>query len=216
DVGLDVGESGEGLDHGVVNALVGVGAALAEAADRDIDEVGPDRAHRGLTDTHPLGHAGAEILHEEVRALYQPPEHFKPTWIVKVEHDRALVAVDHREGGRDAAPRPAHRAGKIAGRRLDLDHVGALVAEDHRAHRARQILGQVDDANSAERSCHIALPRRCARAPADQRKAGTTSLAIVSMLRSISSWRQAHEKITVRAPASTYSRSRLRQSSGLP
>jgi hypothetical protein len=34
---------------------------------------------------------------------------------------------------------------------LDLDHVGAEIAEDHRAERPREVLAQVDDADAGER-----------------------------------------------------------------
>ena len=33
----------------------------------------------------------------------------------------------------------------VAGDRLDLDHVGAEVADDHRAERAREVLAEVDE-----------------------------------------------------------------------
>ena len=38
--------------------------------------------------------------------------------------------------------------------RLDLDDVGALVAEDHRPQRPGDVRGQVDNAKSVERSGH--------------------------------------------------------------
>jgi len=39
-------------------------------------------------------------------------------------------------------------------RRLDLDHVGALIAEDHRPQRPRDVRSQIDDAKPMQRTGH--------------------------------------------------------------
>ncbi len=151
DVGLDRGEPRDRLDHRIVNPLIGVRAAFAEAAYRNIDEVRLDRAQRRLADSHALGDAGAMVLHEQIGARDHPLEQFQAARIAQVERHRALVAVNHREGRCDAALRPAHRAREVAdSRRFDFDHVGALIAENHRRHRPGKILRYVNDAKPAQ------------------------------------------------------------------
>src|SRR6202011_2769387 len=139
-----------------------IGTAFAEAADRNVDQVGLDRAQRRLADTDALGDAGAMVLHEKIGVRDHPLDQFQAARVAQVERHRALVAIDDCEGRRDAPPGPAHRAREVADyRRLDLDNVGALVAEDHRRHRAREILRDVDDANAAQWSVqrHWIVPR---------------------------------------------------------
>ena len=72
--------------------------------------------------------------------------------VLEVERDRALVAVDAEVVRRDAV---AHRrlpgAGVVAGRRLDLDHLGAEVGEQHRGVGAGQDPGEVGDQQPGQR-----------------------------------------------------------------
>ena len=80
--GLHRGQPGQRLDDGIVGRLGGVGPVLAEAADRAIDDVRRHRADVGLADgvggrlraphAEAIDHAGAEILHEDVRLRGQP------------------------------------------------------------------------------------------------------------------------------------------------
>jgi len=81
------------------------------------------------------------------------------------------------------ALRPQHAAPRIAGlARLDLDHVGAEVAEHHRADRTLLPDRPVEDANPFERQWHASslpdgVPRRPARyfsprAPLDKTRPG--------------------------------------------
>jgi hypothetical protein len=56
------------------------------------------------------------------------------------------------------AARVAGGAGEIAApRRLDLDHVGALIGENHGAVRAGNDGAQVEDADAVQRSGHEGL-----------------------------------------------------------
>src|SRR5580704_16205356 len=57
-VGLDRGEPGERLDHRIVDALFDIRSLLAEAADRNVDEIWFEAPQLGLADTHPFGAAG--------------------------------------------------------------------------------------------------------------------------------------------------------------
>ena len=140
--------------------LVGAGA---EALDRR-----DDHARVGLVDVlpgqpHAVERAGREILHQHVAMLDQPLEDFLALGMLRVDRDRALVAIEHREVERvlalyvteltscdvaDAGP-------------LDLDAVGAHVAEELRAGRARLHVREVEDLHAVERLA--GLPERLGR-----------------------------------------------------
>ena len=61
-----------------------------------------------------------------------------PRGVLEVERDVALAALAPEE-------RLGREAHAVAGDRLDLDDVGAEVAEDHRAERPGEVLAEVDD-----------------------------------------------------------------------
>src|SRR5437763_1458088 len=69
---------------------------------------------------------------------------------LKVDHHDALAAVDALEVTAVPAGHGARRGrpgepGHVPLRRLDLDHVGAEVGEQHRGVRAGERVGEVDD-----------------------------------------------------------------------
>src|SRR5881275_2051549 len=75
--------------------------------------------------------------------------------MLQIEADGALVAVVvEKRGGKAAAPVAAGAGVVAALGRFDLDHVGALVAEDHRRQRPGDIRGQVYDPIAIQRTRH--------------------------------------------------------------
>src|SRR5262249_9380059 len=76
---------------------------LAEATDRDVDDLWRNRAHRLLSNTEAVGHPGPEILHEDIGVRGQPQQGLSRGLLLEVEHDRALVAVVVQERGRETA-----------------------------------------------------------------------------------------------------------------
>ncbi len=103
--GLDRGEPGKALDQRVVDRPLRIGAHLAKAADRDVDDLGRDGADRRFADAEPVGDAGAEILHKNVRRRGQPHQHPQARRVLQIEDNRALVAVVVEErGGKPATP----------------------------------------------------------------------------------------------------------------
>ena len=153
-VRLDVRKTAQGLDDRVVDPFVPVGAALAEPADRDVDDVraaGPDRV---LPDPHPLDRAGAEVLDEHVRRLDQPVEQPPAEIGLEVEHDRLLAPVGAHERARDAADVVAHAPHDVPGGGLDLDDLGSLVGEHHGGDGPRDHGRQIHDSNSGKRTGH--------------------------------------------------------------
>ena len=160
---LDRGEARGGLDDGVVDALGGIGAALAEAVDRDIDDGGIDGAHCRLAHTQALHHARPEVLDEHVGVSGEPEDHLAPLRVLQIDGDRALVAVVVDEVGGEPAGAVAAGAHVIAAAGgLHLDHVRALIAQHHGRERARDHGGQVDHAIAVERSRHGRSPLRSA------------------------------------------------------
>ena len=151
-----------GLDHVVVDALSGVRPALAEAADRDVDQLGLRGAQRGLADAHARRpRRGGSSARRRRRRRDQLAQQRAPAGRAEVERERALAAVRDRGTGRHAAARGRSRAARRPARRLDLDHVGALVGEDRRGERARDHRGAVHDADAGEGQFHRFL--RCGR-----------------------------------------------------
>ena len=83
---------------------------------------------------------------------------------LEVEHDGALVAAEQLPRIRVAAlgREPTHAANAVAGRRFDLDDVGAEVAEVTGRARTGEHRRHVDDAQPVERLHQHATIRRLA------------------------------------------------------
>ena len=77
-------------------------------------------------------------------------EALPPVLRAPVDHDALLVAVPDREAGQ--------RAGRIAGRRLDLDDLGAVVAKEHAGHGPGDARAELDDADAFQRP-HAGPPK---------------------------------------------------------
>src|SRR5216683_2103241 len=67
---------------------------------------------------------------------------------MNVDDDTLLVAVERAE---EADAEPGKAARLVAARRLDLDHFGAEVGEDHPARRPHHHVRELGDANAFER-----------------------------------------------------------------
>src|SRR6185503_12033973 len=108
---------------------------------------------------HALHDAGAKIVHDRIGAIDEAAQQRLLLRIPQIEHDAALVAVEaaidrvlqtRRVGIR--------RAREIAGAgTLDLDDVGAVVAEHLRGARPHHHLGEIDDPDAFERQRHAAF-----------------------------------------------------------
>jgi hypothetical protein len=88
-----------------------------------------------------------------------------PGGAAEVERDAPLVAVDGEERGALPVRQPVSRGlagGVAAAHRLDLDHVGAEIAEQLAAEGPGHHLGEVDDRQMRQRERHRCLPYWCA------------------------------------------------------
>ena len=170
---VDVGETAHRLRHDVEGGPVGVGTlagpGIAEAAKRRVDDPGVALPDDFVAQPKPVHDAGAHVLEHRVGVFAQAEEGLAVGFVLEVERDAALVAVDAAEvtavvaasvdarlalGGVDEVlgnrrRRPRH----VAGRRLDLDHVGAEVGEDRRAEGPGEGHRAVDDCEVAEGAC---------------------------------------------------------------
>ena len=117
----------------------GPGAGQTVGRDRRHDQIGP-RLDRRL----PVGDQDRGVAEQRGEGL-------AVAVVVQVEDDPALagVAVQEQRRGFRVAAGCSSRA--VAGRRLDLDHVGAEVGEQLAAVRAGDAFGQLDDTEAGER-----------------------------------------------------------------
>ena len=143
------------LDHGVVTRQAAHRAVGAEAADPAVDQAREARPQHVCVAQAPLLHgARLEVLDQHVRALEQAQQHVAALGLGQIEPEGALVAVDADEVGgvvRFVERRPpiAHL---VALGRLDLDHLGAMVAQDLGAVRPTQHARQIEHEQAVERA----------------------------------------------------------------
>jgi hypothetical protein len=103
--------------------------------------------HRSKTETEPIHRPRSEVLHQHVGHVDQPPEHLLARLALHVEGDAFLVAIDGQEIGRLVALIGRGEGARIitlAGL-LDLNHLGAEIAELHGAIGSRQDAREIDD-----------------------------------------------------------------------
>jgi hypothetical protein len=129
--------------------------AALRAADRGRHERGVDRAQAIPAEPEALHHAGTEVLDDDIRVADQLLERRAPVGVLQVEHERAFAAVP-------AVEAVGSHAKRVAVGRLDLDDVGAEVAEQHRTDRAGDEAREIEDANAFQTRLRR---RRRARVP---------------------------------------------------
>src|ERR1700752_5358171 len=107
-----------------------------------IDAMAFQRGHRGL------------IAHENISPREQPMKDIYALRLIVVKGDGALVPIRGQEVGRlraDKRRTPGARLIAYAGT-LDLDHVGAEIAKQHSAVRARKGFGEFNNLDAVEGS----------------------------------------------------------------
>ncbi len=120
---------------------IGIRPVLAEAGNAGIDDARIDLGERLVVDAEPLLHVGPEILDHDVGLLDHALEGGEAFGRLQIERHAALVAMQVLKVA--ALARPAHRLFD-AGRRLDLDDIGAPVGELAHAGRARAHAGEIE------------------------------------------------------------------------
>ena len=139
------------LGDEVEGRALGVGPGAAIAIDAAHDQVRVQLGEPRLAEAHAGEHAGPVVLDQHVGPLEETGQDGLALLGVEIEGDRLLVPVELGEVPRQAVHDRALPANGIAlARRLDLDDLGAHVAEEHAAERARENAGQVDDAETGQ------------------------------------------------------------------
>src|ERR1700730_2391766 len=115
------------LRNHVKGEVVLVGAVIAKALDRDIDDAGVDFADDVVAKAEPFDDAGGEILGQDIGLFDQPAQNGAPLVGLQIGGDALLIRVEQHEVlGIDALLVGRRAAALLApGRLLDLDHLGA-------------------------------------------------------------------------------------------
>ena len=122
-------EAGERLHDRIGAAGLRQRPGLAEAGDRAVDQTRVGRAHCVVAEAQALDHAAAEVLHEHVAGAEQLHALRPALGRLQVDDHALLVHVHRQVVGAHPALGRHHPARAVAGRRLDLDHLGAEHAE---------------------------------------------------------------------------------------
>ena len=122
-------EARDALRHEVEAPLAGGRAGLAVARDGRVDETRMAPGELRVVQAELLEHPRPVVLHQHVGHRGEAPHRVAAGRLLQVDDDAALAAVDGVEAGAVAADGARHAPGRVAGGRLDLDHVGAHVAQ---------------------------------------------------------------------------------------
>ena len=129
---------------------VAVGAGLAEARYRAIDDARIDGPDGFVVDAEPVLHARAVVLDHDIGVFRHRQENLAALVGLEIERHRPLVAVKVLEV-EAVAGAGHHRARIPARRRLDLDHIGPPVGKLAHGRRPRPGAGKVEDPDMGER-----------------------------------------------------------------
>ena len=172
-------EAAEGVRNAGEAGAVPVRAGLAVARDAHQHEAGVHGLQLVRPQAPLLHGAGPEILAEDVGLGDEALEEGSALGLAEVEGDRLLVALLGEPGVAIAArTRRAELAERVAQPRLlDLDDLGAELAEDGRGERPGDEGRKVDDADAVERQLlgllgHSGRKRRSGRQVNRRRRAG--------------------------------------------
>ena len=139
----------------------GVGTVLAESGDPGDDQPRVDLPQLLRAESPAFERPGPEVLQQDVALGDEPAHHVLAFRHSQVAGDRLLVASDEWPPQRPPVRLlPAPLPHRIAARRvLDLDHLGAEVAEQLTAERTGEKLSEFDDPNIGERQRQRHEPR---------------------------------------------------------
>ena len=156
-----VGDTGPGPESGDVEArLVGVGTFQAIAGDDGVDEPRVGRLQGLLVEACALQSGGPYVGDEDVGGGGEARQGLASLGLTHVQHHGALAAIVQVEGritdefGLQVGEDVAHG---IAARPLDLDHVGAPVAQHAGCSGRGDVGGEFDDLQALKQ--HVAIPR---------------------------------------------------------
>ena len=146
-----------GLEDQVERGAITIGAVLAEAGHRAVDDAGVVLARRRIGQAQAFERARPVVLEDDVCARHELEEELLAPRMLEVHLDPLLVAVQaHEVRSLAARQRRAPRARDVAGTLgLQLDHPRAEVGEHGGAERAGEGVAQIDDGDVFERQSHV-------------------------------------------------------------
>ncbi|GJE59985.1 hypothetical protein MPOCJGCO_2094 [Methylobacterium trifolii] len=165
----DVHDAGFALEDQVVARPVRVRSGQAEARDAAIDQAGIVLPQPLEAEAEPVHRPGPEVLDHHVGGGGQPQDQVPAGRRLEVDGAALLVPVDRQEVGALAAEegRPVGARLVAPSRLLDLDHVGAEIAELHRREGAGDHPAEVEDSHACQgrgvRPWHPQDPSSCGR-----------------------------------------------------
>ena len=147
---LEVHEPRDGVGDVGEGGAEPPGAALPESRDRAIDDVGLDLADGGVVAAEASGHAGREVLDEDVGVPGDVHDHRAPLGIGEIQRHALLAGVDAGEIGAlvpAAGLELVHVVARLVAvaRPLDLDDARPHVREQPGAVRAGQDTSEIQD-----------------------------------------------------------------------
>ncbi len=146
---------GRRLDRVVVGGLVAVRPVGPVAVGGAVDDPGVDRFDLVVVEAQAPHRRGPEVVHQGIRALRHLQQRRPARLLLEVEYHAPLVAVTGQiEGAHPGVTGGAELPVAVPGRRLDLDHVGAQVAQDLAGPGPQHDAGQLQDPYPCERSRH--------------------------------------------------------------
>ena len=146
------GDPALALDDVVVGRAAGVGTAFEIAVERAVDDVGLARHDVVGGETEGGDFLRADVVYEDIRAVDQAPQRRACRRAFQIEAYAAFVAVTaEKTRGHAGIARRADTARRIAARRFDFDHIGAVIAEYLRGIRSEQYARQIDDPDPGQR-----------------------------------------------------------------
>ena len=146
-------DAAQPLDDVVIGRPPAVGPVLAPAVDAGVDQPRIALAQRLRPEPEPIELLRPDVVHEHVGPIDQPQQRLARRRGLEVEHDAALVAVDpHEQRGHVAAHARPGVARGVALRRLDLDDVGAEIAQHLRGIGPEHHRGEIEHAHARERA----------------------------------------------------------------
>ena len=162
--------------------LVGLGAGLAIAGERGVDQPGVERHQLVIGDAEPAAHRRRIVGDEHVGLFDQPAQHRLPLGLTQIERQALLVAAVEDKTGVAGEPRPVRwrrpaAVGVARTRRLDLDHRGAKIRHHRRRRRPGDKAGAIDDLQPVEDTpAHPPPPPVSKRAKRNASPSGTARL----------------------------------------
>ena len=130
---------------------------MSPAGAGTVDDARIPFRERLIAEPKPLHDTRPEVLDDDIGAVDQPQCDFLAARILEIDGDRAFIAVEaqvRRAFPLDEQVRHAPVAHPVALDRLDLDNLGAEIAQHLGCKRPLGELGEIGDDESCERSAH--------------------------------------------------------------